>query len=64
MIDISPYKFNELGKDSKKEFVHVVSVGFFFFVVFTPVTQHTELPTSGVNTLSFCFADTRVHTLG
>ncbi|XP_010708112.1 ethanolamine-phosphate phospho-lyase isoform X2 [Meleagris gallopavo] len=23
LIDISPYKFNQLGKDSKKEFVHV-----------------------------------------
>jgi len=23
LIDISPYKFNQLGKESKKEFIHV-----------------------------------------
>ena len=55
VIDISPYKFNQLGKDSKKEFVHVVSVVFYLFVIFMPVVQHIELPTSGVNILLFCW---------
>jgi len=54
VIDISPYKFNQLGEDSKKEFVHVVSVVFYLFVIFMPVVQHIELPTSGVNILLFC----------
>lgn len=25
LIDISPYKFHQLGKEAKKEYVHVVS---------------------------------------
>lgn len=42
----------------------MVSVVFLLFVIFMPVMQHIELPTSGVNMLSFCFADARVRILG